>query len=394
MTEAIGVAGSPMPVHLFDGYQVHRAALAHGLHVLALPRQVLLAGRERTVPSDISFAHGVPEASTVAAVTFAQDRRLRRAMVERAGVTVPKGATFSWRTVRSASTFAEEMGYPVVVKEVQGENPARAVRGVRSSDEVASAFHELRQRRPEDRSPGSNPFIAGYAATRLGFDLDDDGNEVAPLRTRFLVEKQVQGQVVRTLVCGDEAVVSVLMDESTGRGVLDVTAECDPRIREIAVAATGATPGLALGTVDIVSDDYRSDGGDALVVDVSERPRLETYVTAGEHLGERASDAIVRFQARAAGIDLSTTPRTTVSGRALIEGLRNAEATSQELPDRAAELGMSLEVIDVDDVLGSLRVAVSGTPSTVAAYVELLLSGHLTTDRASSVEFKSEDENE
>src|SRR5699024_4379492 len=122
---------------------------------------------------------------------------------------------------------------------------------------VASAFYELRLRRPEDRSPGSNPLIAGYAATRLGFDIDDDGNEVAPLRTRFLVEKQVPAQVVRTLVCGDEAVVSVLLDDSTGLGVLDVTEQCHSRIRELAVAATRATPGLALGTVDIVSDDYR-----------------------------------------------------------------------------------------------------------------------------------------
>lgn len=393
MTETIEVAGSQMPAHLFDGYHVHRAALAHGLRVLALPRQVLLAGSERAVPSEISFAHGVPESSTVAAVTFAQDRRLRRAMVERADVLVPKGATFSWRTVESASRFAEELGYPVVIKEVQGENPARAIRGVRSAEGVAAAFHELRLRRPEDRSPGSNPLIAGYAATRLGFDVDDEGNEIAPLRTRFLVEKQVPGQVVRTLVCGDEAVMSVLMDDSTGLGVLDVTDQCHRRIREIAVAATQATPGLALGTVDIVSDDYRSDGGEALVTEVSERPRLESYVTAGEHLGEIGSDAIVRFQARVAGIDLPPT-RTHVSGTALVEGLRNAEATSHELPGRADALGMSVQVLDIDDVLGTLRLSISGAPSAVAAYAELLLSGDLTADRASSIEFKSEDENE
>lgn len=393
MTEVIGAAGTQMPVHLFDGYHVHRAALAHGFDILALPRQVLLAGRGRTVPSEISFAHGVPESSTVAAVTFAQDRRLRRAMVERAGVTVPKGATFSWRTVGSAARFAEELGYPVVVKEVQGENPARAIRGVRSAEQVAAAFHELRLRRPEDRSPGSNPLIAGYAATRLGFDIDDDGNEVAPLRTRFLVEKQIPGQVVRTLVCGDDAIMSVLLDDSTGRGVLDVTDLCHPRIREAAVAATRATPGLALGTVDIVSDDYRSDGGEARVTEVSERPRLESYVTAGEHLGEIGSDAIVAFQAAAAGIDLPGT-RSHVAGSAIVEGLRNAQATSRDLSGLADERGLRVEVLDVDDVLGTLRLSLSGTPSTMAAYVELLLSGHLTADRASSVEFKNEDENE
>src|SRR5699024_11189174 len=207
------------------------------------------------------------------------------------------------------------------------------------------------------------------------------------------VEKQVPGQVVRTLVCGDEAVVSVLLDDSTGLGVLDVTEQCHSRIRELAVAATRATPGLALGTVDIVSDDYRSDGGEALVTEVSERPRLESYVTAGEHVGAIASDAILGFQAAAAGIDLPAA-RTHVAGSAFVEGLRNAQATARELPERADEAGLRAQVLDVDDVLGTLRLSLSGDPSTMAAYVELLLSGDLTEDRASSVEFKNEDDNE
>lgn len=162
----VEVAGVQLPSRLLDGYQVHRAALTRGLHVLALPRQVLLAGQEASVPAQVSFTHGVPESSVLSAVTFAQDQRLRRALLERARVPVPQGATFSWRSIGNAKRWAETHGYPVVVKEGVGENPPRAIRDLRTSTELQKAFNELRRRDIADRTPGSNPLIAGYATTR------------------------------------------------------------------------------------------------------------------------------------------------------------------------------------------------------------------------------------
>ena len=388
MSEQIQVGGHEIPTYLYDGYQVHRAALSRGLQILALPRQVLLAGRKRTVPSEVSFTHGVPEASTVAAVTYAQDRRLRRALLERAGVAVPTGASFTWKSVNSAANWAADLGYPVIVKEVVGENPATAIRDVGSEDELTAAFQQLRRREPEDRAPGSNPLVAGYATTRLGYILDDEGNEVAPLRTRFLIEKQVPGDVVRALICGDRLIAAVLLDVTTGHGYQEVTSALHEDIAEILVRAAGAIPGLAMATVDVVVDDLRrpSEGQNCLVVELAERPRAETYNAAGEGLGDRLGDALLDFQAQRAGISLPA-PGSHASGRALIEGLRDADGAARALPALAKQYNVDLTVQGIDDLDGELTTTYAGPPGAVAVLMELLLAGLLLEDRAASVEY-------
>lgn len=387
MTEQIQVDGHEIPAYLYDGYQVHRAALSRGLHVLALPRQVLLAGRNRTVPSEVSFTHGVPEASTVSAVTYAQDSRLRRAMLERAGVPVPRGATFTWNGLGAAVRWVHEIGYPVSVKEVVGENPARAIRGVRSEEQVRAAFQELRIRQPEDRSPGSNPLIAGYATTRLGYVLDDEGNEVAPLRTRFLVEKELDGHTVRALVCGGRIIAAVRLDTDTHEGVADVTDELHPEFSIMLIRAAEAIPGLAMATVDAVTEDYRREpGGQAAVVEVAERPRAETYIGASGGIGERIGDALLQFQATRAGVDLPA-PQSQVRAEVRIEGLRNAAAVAREFPAIATDYDVALTVSDQDDVDGELITTCSGPPSGLAILMELLMSGDLLSDRAACVEY-------
>ena len=388
VSEQTQVDGHDIPTYLYDGYQVHRAALSRGLQVLALPRQVLLAGRERTVPSEVSFTHGVPEASTVSAVTYAQDRRLRRALLERVGVAVPKGASFTWKSVNSAGQWSAELGYPVTVMEVVGENPATAIRNVSSEEELTAAFQELRRREPEDRAPGSNPLVAGYATTRLGYILDDEGNEVAPLRTRFLIEKQVPGDVVRALICGGRLIAAVLLDVTTGNGYQDITDEVHEGIVEILVRAAGAIPGLAMATLDIVVDDLRRspEGQTCLVTELAERPRAETYNAAADGIGDRIGDALLAFQAERAGISLQE-PRPHVSGQALIEGLRDADGVAQTLPEIAKQYDVDLTVHEIDDLDGELTTTYSGPPGAVAVMMELLLAGLLLEDRAAAVEY-------
>lgn len=388
MSNQIQTGQYQIPAHLYDGYQVHRAALARGLHVLVLPRQVLLAGRSSAVPSEVSFTHGVPEASTVSAVTYAQDRRLRRAMLERAGVSVPRGATFTWKGVDAAARWASEVGYPVVVKEVVGENPARSVRDVNSEEDIRVAFQELRRRDPEDRSPGSNPLIAGYATTRLGYIVDDEGNEVAPLRTRFLVEKELEGQLVRALVCGQRLIVAVLLKPDAGVGTQDVTDDLHPEISDLLIRAAHAIPGLAMATVDAVVNDHQKapDGQTCSVVEVAERPRAHSYLDATAEVGDRIGDALLQFQAERAGIQLPPS-QPQVRARTRIEGLRDAGRAAELLPAKAAEFNVDLTVTSHDDVDGELNTTCTGPPPGIAALTELVMSGDLLADRAACVEY-------
>lgn len=384
----IDVAGMPLPSRLLDGYQLHRAALSRNLNVLSLPRQVLLAGSSTTVPAQLSFTHGVPEASGLSAVTFAQDRRLTRALLERANVPKPAGASFSWKSLTKAERWADEFGYPVVVREGVGENPVRSIHHIGSHEELRAAFHELRKRDKADRTPGSNPHIAGYATTRLTFTHDEEGNEVAPLRSRMLVEEDPQGRAVRAFVVGGELLVAVELDDDQMTGVRAITQELNSDHVRIFEKASQAVPGLACATIDAVAVSGSSpDAAERfLVTGIAERPRMETYVTADRDLGAVIGDALLGFQAHEAGIELGpTVPH--VSGRLEIEGLRHADLVAEQLPTLAAQHGTQLEVSRVDEVAGDIDAAANSTPEVLAGLIELLMDGSLVDDRAAAVNY-------
>lgn len=381
----VDAAGVPLPARLVDGYQVHRAALARDLDVLSLPRQVLLAGTETTVPAQVSFTHGVPEASGLSAVTFAQDQRLTRALLERADVPKPAGASFSWRSVGKAEKWASSLGFPVLVREGVGENPVRVVRQVGSADELRAAFNQLRRRDKADRTPGSNPHIAGYATTRLTFTYDEEGNEVAPLRSRMLVEEDPAGRAVRGFVVGGRLIAAVELDGDRRTGVREVTEELSSEVIDVLLRAAEAVPGLACATVDIL-DERSGPARGPLVTSVAERPRIETYLSAKHSLGDLIGDALLEFQAREANITLGP-PKTSLKRHMEIEGLRHADEVADQLPQIAEKYGAEIRIDTIDAVTGDVDASATGSPEVLAALAELLMAGELMGDRAAAVNY-------
>lgn len=387
MAASLNLGRRAIPDYLLDGNLVLAAVLSRGLDVLALPRQVLLAGRTSLVPAEISFTHGVPEASTLSGVTFAQDQRLRRALAQRVGVELPQGATFTWRSLRRAQEWARTIGFPVVVKDARGENPARAVYNVNNPDELREAFEELRRRRPEDRSPGSNPHLAGYAATRLGYIIDDDGNEVAPLHTRMLVEKQLPGKVLRCVVVGGR-VAGVFVHTDNGQVVSEVLKQgISTKIEELAIRAANAIPGLGVAMIDIATEEAPARAEQAMVVEVGERPRLHTIYPVDPELAHQIASDIVDFQAGKASLELKP-PLEEITGEIEIDGLGDVAEAAEQLPVVLSEDRIDIEVISIDEREGNLSARVTATPKLLADAIDLLMTGALIDDRAMSIEFK------
>src|SRR5699024_6140981 len=112
-----------------DGVLLLRAALRYGLDVSLYPRQILLASAAGL--PELSFVHGLPGTSGLGPVTYAQDKRMRRALMERSGIPVPRGATFTMgRGVNGAKKFASELGFPVVIKPAIGDNVIETFRNL------------------------------------------------------------------------------------------------------------------------------------------------------------------------------------------------------------------------------------------------------------------------
>lgn len=419
-TEAVSRAGKGAPasnVHLElpsviqDGLFIHSAILARGLDALVLPRQVLLSGVAGEEPGEVSFVHGIPQASTLAGVTYAQDKRIRRNLQARADLSIPEGATFSYRGLSDARLYAERLGYPLVLKEAVGENPTEQITGITDADRFNSAVRELRMLPGKRSAAASSLTRSAYALTGLlDMEEDEDGNKLAAAATRFLVEREVRGTYMRFLLLGEEVVGMLHFPEGTRRaGASGDGAELTPRRLELAVEtrrwkflgkvrweggvhpgfvtiarrAMQAVPGLRLGYVDIVATDMSlaPEEQSHWVVELSERPRLEVFSRAEAGWGEQLADRIVVFEAGRVGVPLGEIrDRVTLQLRA--ESVPDVKTFVPLLVTAARQLRLRGHASIDDPVEGTLDALVEGPPAAVATLAEAIMGGGLGGMRA------------
>jgi hypothetical protein len=374
-----------LPSTLIDGYLVLSAVLARELDVLLLPRQVCLAGLPGDEVGAISFAHGVPQASTIAGVTHAQDKRLRRMLLNRAGLPTPPGITFSSKGSANLQRFVARHSYPFVLKEAIGENPSLKVDNITTWADLQGAISSMRRRTQDHLAPARSLVTSGYAENILNFDCDDEGSRIAPSHARLLIEKRVSGRYIRCLVCGDRLLAAIEIDEA--QPCPDITKLLHADIEDVVLRAASVIPGLSVASVDLVVKDPTQSitRQNYYVVEVSERPRLDTYSEASPDLAPNLAGALVSFQAEQAFFPLRD-PSEKVSVRMRIEGLGDAAAVLAPLGNICGELRLfgGTRVIDVAE--GVVEGHLQGAPLAIALVMEALMSGVYFGQRATATD--------
>ena len=75
-----------------DGILVLQVLLSQGLEISVYTRQVIIAqsAENRDLPR-LSLVHGVPDTTILTSAVTVQNKRMRRALLERKGIPVPKG---------------------------------------------------------------------------------------------------------------------------------------------------------------------------------------------------------------------------------------------------------------------------------------------------------------
>jgi hypothetical protein len=375
-----------LPPTLMDGYLVHCAVLARNLDVLLLPRQVLLAGRPGSRVGAISFAHGVPKASTLAGVTHAQDKRLRRMLLNRAGLPTPPGITFSSKGSANLQRFVSRHGYPFVLKEAIGENPSFKLDNISNMAELQSAVSRMRVRTQDHLAPARSLVTSAYAENILNFDHDEEGSRIAPPRARLLIEKRVSGRYIRCLVCGDRILAVIEIDEAHNR-CAEMLNRLHAHFKDVVLHAASVIPGLAVSSVDLVVKDptEAKTSQNYYVVEISERPRLDSYSAASPHLGADLADALVRFQAERSAFPLRD-PSDNVAVRVRVEGLDDPTALPPPLSEICRELHLFQSIQVVDVVEGVLEGHLQGAPRAIALVLEALMSGFHFGQRATATD--------
>jgi hypothetical protein len=386
------VSGYGVPPALHDGFEIHQAALRYGLNVTLYPRQVLMASRPGD-GTELTFVHGIPQASTLAAVTYTQDKRMRRELLARAGLPVPDGGTFAIGSeVRQARRLARRIGYPVVLKPAGGDNMSEVL-PARNGREFAAAIEYLRV--PETDRPTFTR--AAYGMTMFQeLEEDDDGRTMAPSSYQFLVERRVSGQYLRLLVLADKVISVVYCRDgqpgAPGGSNSDIMGDVHPSIPSLAVRAGCAVPGLSVAAVDVVVTDYTRPLVDQeyWIVDLSERPWLVVQAHHSEELSQRCAGEILLHQAALCSVSLGS-PRDKVSIRFRAEGMIDPDGAIDALQTASEELGLVTTTRVSDAIEGIADGAIHGPAHHVARLLELLVGGRLHGQRALLVESNHEE---
>lgn len=409
-TEAGGNSPSidlDLPGQIQDGLLIHQAVLARGLDVMLLPRQVMLSGAAGSEPGDVSFVHGIPQASTLSGVTYAQDKRVRRALLAKAGLGIPEGATFSYRGISDARAFVKRLGFPLVLKEAVGENPTEEISGINDEQRLLEAVSELRMAPGKRSSAASSLTRSAYALTGLlDMEEDEEGNKLAAPSTRFLVESEVKGTYLRFLVLADEVLAVLHLQgglkdgQPLPNGVGGIrcanlvpprrklwgkprSEDVHPGFAEVARKAVRAIPGLALAFVDIVVSDPHAapEGQHHWIVELSERPRLEIFSRAQSGLGEQLAEKIMAYEAERVGTPLQAV-RDQVTVAMHAESVPDVKTFVPLLVQAAQQLGLQGHASVNDPIEGSLDAVVQGSPAVVATLAEAIMGGGLADMRA------------
>lgn len=341
--------------------------------MLLFPRQILLAGPMGEEVGTLSFVHGVPQASTVVGVTHAQDKRLRRSLLNMMKLPTPPGITFSGRGLKSVQEFVARQGYPLVLKEAIGENPSIKIE-IANDKELLAAVSRMRRRSEDQLSPTRSFVTSAYAEELLGLDEDEQGYRVTPPHLRLLIEKRVSGRYIRCLVCGDSVWAAIEISKS--RPCVDLLDQLHPDFKTIVLRAASTIPGLAVTSIDlVVTDPTQSPESQAYcIVELSERPRLDSYMEASPELGPKLADALLNFQAGQSSVALNE-PAKEIAVRMRAESLSEPASLLSPFCEACNGLGLAGFIGLADPVEGIVEGHLQGAPSAIALMAEALMSG-------------------
>lgn len=365
----------------FDGVLALQALLRAGLDVEVYPRQVVyVPAGEGT---ELSFVHGIPGTSGLGPVTYAQDKRMQRGLLERNGVPVPPAATFTvGRGVSGAKRFALRTGFPVLVKPAVGDNGIETFRNLQDVESIDQALDYLRTP-PSQRAHFSR---ASYGLTELREPGEENGRIVVPPGYMFMVEHQLTGTYLRAFV-SDGEVRSVIRCEGVPTdlsltGGTEVIDQVHPSLKALALRAVHALPGLSLAAIDIVVEDLArpTDEQEVGVVEFSERPSLWVQAKVDPSLAERLSEDLVRRYAVAEGHTLAE-PQAEVAATLEAHALPDATHGGRAIVEAATALGLQAEVTEVDQLEGTVYARFSGAPGTLAYLINEMLNGSIDEQR-------------
>jgi D-alanine-D-alanine ligase-like ATP-grasp enzyme len=155
---------------------LERECLKFGLSTLRTSEQTFMAFSEEG--PNLPFNKSGTVLNSRPAGPLTTDKHSTRLLLQQSGLPVPRGRRFGHGNITAAAAYAEELGYPVVLKPLHGAQGHGVVTGISSTEDLQWAFRDVAE--------------STYA--------HDD----------IIVEEQIDGEAYRIIVVGDRAVSALI----------------------------------------------------------------------------------------------------------------------------------------------------------------------------------------
>lgn len=242
-------------------------------------------------------------------------------LLEAAGVPVPKGKLLKTAHVdqRELSSVADSIGYPITIKPLTGSMGKGVFTGIASWEELKETYEHLRDANRveevvmEQHVTGDDyrVLVMGdrvlAACKRIPANVDGDGqksiNELIqeknilrkqnPFLSKGLIKVDYElestlkffGYTIESVpAIGEKVSLRRIANASAGGDVIDVTDSIPLEIKDAAVSAVKAVPGIVIAGVDFLYTESEDSGEiDFSIIEMNYRPHIgvNMYPTSG-----------------------------------------------------------------------------------------------------------------
>lgn len=314
-----------------SSYTLALEAWRRGLEVTFLDselRQYSISGQDGHT---IRFIRSRPHMTTRTGVQNANDKHHAVKLLRNADIPAPASTRIDTSTITfdELSKAAEKIGYPVVLKPTDGSMGRGVFAGIQNNDELLQRYQDLmdavaptsavieKHVAGDDyrvlvyektvvavcRRVPANVVGDGHSTVQALIDRKNDARRKNPFLSKGLIrpDREIDNFLARqgygyasVPAQGEFLRLRSAANASAGGDVVDVTDEFPLRIKEAAIAAVNAIPGLFAAGVDVLFDSSSGNRrADYSIIELNAHPQIGVNMYPTHGVGQDAPGRII-----------------------------------------------------------------------------------------------------